>query len=175
MMEGDTGKYQILLQVYTGYPRVKTANCFITKENIVKIFQEHQIPTQLDLLSIDIDGNDYWIWQALADYKPRAVIIEYNASYPPPQKRVTPYDAGFVWDGTSYFGASLASLEALGYSMGYALVGTDSRGVNAFFIRQDLLAKSGFAALTAEEAYHPPGYGYMGKGHPWRDGPHLEI
>ncbi|TGU44557.1 hypothetical protein EN829_071795, partial [Mesorhizobium sp. M00.F.Ca.ET.186.01.1.1] len=96
---------------------------------------------------------DYWVWQALAAYKPRVVIIEYNASFPPPQKMVVAYDPSFAWNGTTYFGASLTSLAELGKKLGYALIGTDSRGVNAFFVRRELLGLARFAERTPQEAY----------------------
>lgn len=173
MIEGNPANYRRLAAFYAGQPQIRTVHSFITRDNIVPLFQEHQVPDRPDLLSIDIDGNDYWVWQALHAYKPRAVVIEYNASYPPPQLRVTPYDPAFAWDCTSYFGASLCSLAVLGVSLGYALIGSDSRGINAFFVRRDLLERCGFPELSAGQAYHPPGYGRGG--HPWRDGPFLEI
>ena len=134
----------------------------------MSIFTDHGVPTEFDLLSIDIDGNDYWVWESLHVYKPRLVIIEYNSSYPPPQKMVIPYNPSFTWDGTDYFGASLTSLALLGTRLGYALLGTDSRGVNAFFIREDLLSISTLRLqeLPPEQAYNPPKYGIYNGGHP---------
>ncbi|MDF2082841.1 hypothetical protein [Bacillus pseudomycoides] len=175
MIDGDKANYERLCVNFSPYPSVSTANRFITKENIAQIFSEMNVPLEFDLLSIDIDGNDYWVWEALAEYKPQIVVIEYNASYPPPQKMVIAYNPNFSWDGTSYFGASLTSLYGLGKKLGYSLLGTDSRGVNAFFIRKDLVSKSKFPELTPELAYHPPAYGSFNGGHPWKDGPYLEL
>jgi hypothetical protein len=63
---------------------VTIINRLITVENILEIFEEAQVPQEPDLLSIDLDGNDYWIWQKIATkYKPRVVIIEYNGSLYP--------------------------------------------------------------------------------------------
>lgn len=175
MIEGSDNLFPILESNYLFFPNIKTAHQFITKDNIAKIFKEQGVPKDFDLLSIDIDGNDYWVWEALYKYNPRVVIIEYNASFAPPKKWVMEYNEKHVWDGTNYYGASLTSLAILSEKMGYALVGTDSRGVNAFFLRQDLISVSGFKKLTPEEAYHPPRYGAIFGGHPWRNGSYIEI
>ena len=158
LIEANAEKFQKLKENYASYPNVRVAHKFVTRENIVSIFEEMNIPIEFDLLSIDIDGNDYWVWQALSGYKPRIAIIEFNGAYPPPRQMVIKYNPNFAWDGTTYYGASLTSLTLLGNQMGYALLGTDSRGVNAFFVRRDLLEQSGFPELTPEAAYHPPGY-----------------
>lgn len=175
MMEGHPLNYERLKINYEAYPKVLTYYSFITQENIVSIFRRLQVPVAFDLLTIDLDGIDYWVWKALHAYKPRVVIMEYNASFPPPQKMVVVYDPLFTWKGTTYFGASLTSLTELGKKLGYSLIGTDSRGVNAFFLRTDLCRLAGFPQLTPEEAYHPPNYGPNGGGHPHGEGPHLEI
>lgn len=175
MMEGHPLNYQHLRANYAVYPKVITHYSFITRENIAAIFAQLNVPIEFDLLSIDLDGIDYWVWQALAAYKPRVVIMEYNASYPPPQRMVVAYDPQFMWQGTTYFGASLTSLTGLGKTLGYSLIGTDAKGVNAFFVRSDLLVKSGYPELTPEQAYHPPSYGPHHGGHPPGTGPYLEL
>lgn len=179
MIEADEHAYQRLAHRYAGSPHVRTVHSFVTAENIAGIFAEQGVPTDLDVLSIDVDGNDYWLWQALGGYSPRIVVIEYNAAYPPPQRWVMRYDPTHHWDGTTYYGASLASLASLGERKGYALVGTTTQGVNAFFLRDDLLAASRFSRLSPEDAYHPPAYegsdckGTLG--HPSGNGPSVEI
>lgn len=111
---------------------------FITAENILDLFKKYAVPTEFDLLSIDLDGNDYWIWKKLAAYRPRVVIMEYNASIPPTESKVMPYNPSHLWDRTDYYGASLLALERLGRSKGYSLVACDNFGVNAFFVRDDV-------------------------------------
>ncbi|WP_233532224.1 hypothetical protein [Paenibacillus alkalitolerans] len=179
MIEGNPIMYQRMQQNMTLFPKVKTLKEFIAKDNISGIFKKMGIPVEFDLLSIDIDGNDYWVWQALHQYKPRVTVIEYNAYHKPPERWVMQYNESHVWDGTTYYGASLSSLAALGKKMGYALIGTESMGVNAFFVRQDLLSVSGFQELTPEQAYHPARYGKHFNngqfGHPFREGKHLKI
>ncbi|WP_411503955.1 FkbM family methyltransferase [Brevibacillus centrosporus] len=175
MIEADPQHFQQLEVNFGHILRVTLHHERVSRENIASIFRANHIPASFDFLSIDIDGNDYWVWQALSEWKPRVVVIEYNASFPPPQKMVVVYDPNFSWDGTTHFGASLTSLAGLGKQLGYALIGTDTRGVNAFFIRRDLLAASGFEEQPPEQAYHPPSYGPVEGGHPRRIGPHLEI
>lgn len=153
---------------------VSVAHSFVTAENVADTFASNGVPKEFDLLSIDIDGNDYWIWKALCDYRPRVVVIEYNAAYPPPRKWVMAYDPNHRWDGSTHLGASLSALQNLGNQRGYALLGTDSHGLNAFFLRRDLLAASGFLEATDAEAYNPPGYGLLRIRWPYRDGPSVE-
>ncbi|MBV8600082.1 MAG: hypothetical protein JO359_00820 [Candidatus Eremiobacteraeota bacterium] len=130
---------------------------FVTRENIVQLFERAGVPQEFDLLSIDIDGNDYWVWEALGGYRPRVVVIEYNGSIPPDRFWIMRYDPAHRWNKTLYYGASLSALKFLGDRKGYALVGTDSAGVNAFFVRRDLLAAAGFPERTVAEAYSKPG------------------
>lgn len=134
----------------------------ITSENINTIFRKYCVPKEFDVLSIDVDGNDYWIWKALESYSPRLVIIEYNSSIGKDQSRVMKYDPGFRWDRTDYFGASLLALRRLGESKGYSLIGTDSSGTNAFFVRKELV--DGRFDIDESRMYNPPRYGRKVKG-----------
>ena len=111
-----------------------------------------------DLLSIDVDYNDYWIWQAINCIEPRVVVIEYNASWPPPSCVTVPYDAQGEWKGDNLFGASLAALAKLGDRKGYHLVGCSLSGVNAFFVRKDLCGERFLAPGSAAEHYEPARY-----------------
>lgn len=138
---------------------------FITAKNINKIFAKYKIPYDLDLLSIDIDSNDLWVWKSLsADYRPRLIIIEYNATIAPNYSQSVAHDDKLNWDGTNYFGASLLAFFRLARTRGYSLVACDSRGVNAFFVRDDLLGdKTRLYPKTPSEAYSPPDFGYVDK------------
>jgi len=140
-----------------GNPTVTVSQCRVTVDNIDRAISGAGVTGEIDLLSIDIDGNDYWIWQAIEVVRPRVVIIEYNASFG--QRPITiPYDPGFGrfrkhrsgW----YHGASLAALAKLGQRKGYDLVGTDHFGVNAFFIRQDV-PKGDLDVVAPDDAYRP--------------------
>ena len=87
-----------------------------------------------DLLSLDIDGNDFWVWSSLTSIRPRVVVVEYNSHIPPDRRAVQPYDSNSAWDGTSFFGASLSSFLKMGSEKGYRLVHTDSTGINLIFV-----------------------------------------
>lgn len=151
---------------------------FITSQNINFLFQKYSVPKEFDLLSIDIDFNDWHIWHALdISYRPRVVVIEYNGSHPPDQDRVVRYDPNELWDGTDYYGASILALFRLGSHKGYSLVYAESKGVNLFFIRNDIIDECKakgiqFPSINDVIAiYHRPKYGnapmgdHMG-GHP---------
>lgn len=135
----------------------------ITADNINALFEKYSVPEEFDLLSIDIDSNDYWVWKALGGYRPRVVVIEYNASVPPTESKTVAYDPALTWDGTNYFGASLLALQKLGAEKGWTLVATDTTGTNAFFIRNDLVAEH-FEVRSTEDIYTPPAYGAIENG-----------
>ena len=136
---------------------IKTVTAWITTENINEVLLEHQMQGEIDLLSIDIDGNDYWVWQAITAVQPRVVAIEYNGSFGPTRSVTVKYDEHFDklahhprgW----YHGASLAALAKLADAKGYILAGCESMGINAFFIRSDA-AREHFAGLPANEAFN---------------------
>lgn len=113
-------------------------NAFITKENINSLFSDADFTGEIDLLSIDIDGNDLYVWEAINVVNPRVVITEYNGKFPPDLEWTQAYNPTHIWDGTDWHGASLKAFEKLGQKKGYRLVGTDLRGCNAFFVRNDL-------------------------------------
>jgi hypothetical protein len=175
-IEGDPSDAAALTMLYESNPAVRVLNERITRENIGKLFARAAIPAEFDLLSIDIDGNDYWVWSELQDYRSRVVVVEYNAAFVPPRRWVMAYNPEHRWDGTKYFGASLESYALLGRRLGYELVGTESRGVNAFFVRADLLSQAKVRPVTPAEAYRPLRYGVLRRSHPaGPERPHLVI
>ncbi|MBD1849419.1 FkbM family methyltransferase [Leptolyngbya sp. FACHB-711] len=133
-------------------------NQFITVENINDLFVQNGFEGEIDLLCIDIDGNDYHVWNAIESVSPRVVVIEYNDKFHPPVNWTIAYNPAHEWRGTDYFGASLKALEILGLKKGYRLVGSNLAGVNAFFVREDLVGDRFAAPFTAENDYHPPRY-----------------
>ncbi len=134
---------------------LKVQNEFITAENIESLFGKANTPVEPDLLSIDIDYNDYYVWKAIEKYRPRVVAIEYNSVFRPDTHFVVKYDAARVWDKTSYYGASLLALQKLGEEKGYCLVGCVFTGNNAFFVRKDLIGELFEAPYTADNHYEP--------------------
>jgi hypothetical protein len=139
-LEADAADFEKLRERYRDRPAVRCARAAVTSKNIEALLEEHWVPEDFDLLSIDIDGNDYWVWQAVRRWRPRVVAIEFNPFHLPPKKWVMKEDDAYRWNGTTYFGASLASLTALAHQKGYELATTDSHGVNAFFVRKELMA-----------------------------------
>lgn len=151
--------------------QIRVLNATAEPDNINELLISLGIPTEIDLLSIDIDGHDYFVWGALTHTRPRVVVIEYNGKIPPPTAIVQPYRRGVHWDGTDGFGASLSALEKLGRKKGYCLVGSEIVGANAFFVREDLVADLFQRPFTAENHYHPCRYeltcaGAFRRGHP---------
>ncbi len=145
------GKFRQLLE--SGALSIKQAS--VTAENVEPLFSELGVPGEPDLLSIDIDGNDYWVWRAISSVSPRVVVIEYNALMQPDVRWVMAYVPRHRWLGTTYQGASLASLVALGSEKGYRLVACSLSGVNAFFVRDDLIADHFQKPFTAERHWEP--------------------
>ena len=146
------------LQHQIGAGALTIKESFITAENVEELFESLSVPKELDLLSIDIDGNDYWVWKAIQKFSPRVVLIEYNAMFPANLEFIMSYEAKRKYAGGGHFGASLKSLEKLGKAKGYTLVGCNFLGVNAFFVRDDLVADKFAAPFTAEHHYEPPRY-----------------
>lgn len=119
-----------------------TANCaFIDRENINLLLAKSGMAGEIGLLSIDIDGNDYWVWESIEAVSPAIVICEYNAAFGDLHKISVPYRADFqrtkAHYSNLYFGASLGALVDLGLKKGYVFIGTNSNGCNAFFVRKD--------------------------------------
>ena len=118
---------------------------FITRENIDRLFQENGFSGEIGLLSVDIDGNDYWVWEAIQSVNPCIVVSEYCAHFGDLHAVSVPYKEDFTrhaghYSG-QYFGASLKALTSLADRKGYTFLGTNASGINAFFVRNDLLAR----------------------------------
>lgn len=133
-------------------------DAFITKENVNDLLTESGFDDDLGILSIDIDGNDYFVLEAISTFKPRILICEYNAVFGAARKISVPYESEFFRTrkhySNLYFGASLAAITYLANKKGYSLVGTNTAGVNAFYVRNDLLNDK-LEVLSAEDAYSP--------------------
>lgn len=128
---------------------------FITRDNINDLFAAAGFTGEVGLLSIDIDGNDYWVWEAIEVVSPVVVVAEYNSVFGPEAKVTVPYAADFTRRAAHhshlFFGASLGALCDLAERKGYAFVGSNSNGNNAYFVRLDQLGD--LRALSAAEGY----------------------
>lgn len=144
LFDGDERKLAVGRKFYSRVAGVRTCpprlvRAWITAENANTLIEENGIRGEVDLLSLDLDGVDYWIWNAIAVIQPRVVVLEYNNLWKAEDAVTVPYRAEFAAefgpDGPEYAGASLAAFQKLGLAKGYRLVGIDPSGVNAFFLR----------------------------------------
>lgn len=158
LVEADMQRCARLRARYRERGDIRVARERVTAANAEGLLEGNAVTTEFDLLSLNLDGNDYWVWAALRRWRPRVVVIGYNGSHPPPRQWVMKEVTDRTRDVTEHSGASLASLAALGREKGYALVGTDSTGVNAFFVRDDL-AVGRFLDAGLHYHYSPPRYG----------------
>ena len=173
----DVAEIRRSLASYMGNGGLTVKEAMVTAENVNDLFRQSGFGGEIDLLSIDIDFNDYWVWKAIEVIKPRLVVIEYNATLRPPMSLTVPYQPTMHWDGTNYFGASLEALVKLGQAKGYRVVGCNFSGTNAFFVRDDLCGEYFVTPATAEEHYEPPRYFFssLNVGHPGRVGPYVTV
>lgn len=128
---------------------------FITKENLNSLIENNGFNGEIGLLHIDVDGNDYWLWESLNIVNPEIVIMEYNSVFGNKSAISVPYKADFYVTNEHfsnlYFGASLKAMEHLAIQKGYTLVGSNSNGNNAYFVRNDKM--NGLTKMTSNEAY----------------------
>jgi len=140
--------------IYWQY-NLKAECAFIDKENINSLIQDNGISGDIGLLSVDIDGNDYWIWEKINVVNPRIVICEYNSLWGATLAVSTPYDGAFFRTDAHfsnlYYGASIAAFTQLAKTKGYSLIGSNKAGNNIFFVRNDLLGDLEIA--TPEDAW----------------------
>ena len=134
---------------------LKAEHSFVTRENINDILTRAGITGDIGLLSIDIDGNDYWVWEAIESISPRLVICEYNCQFGPTARVSTPYDPLFVRENAHhskiYYGASIAALNSLAESRNYSLVAANRAGNNVFFARNDV--RGSLPVRSCSDAY----------------------
>tara|TARA_Y100001968_G_C19399970_1_gene740469 strand:- start:828 stop:1706 length:879 start_codon:yes stop_codon:yes gene_type:complete len=135
--------------------RLHVIQDFVKAETVEALLQKHKVPQEFDLLSLDIDLNTYHAWAALSNFRPRVAVIEYNGLVPPSMDYKVPYAPNDQWDGSGQLGAGLKSCELLGNRLGYRLVGCELTGVNAFFVREDLVDDHFLAPFTAERHFEP--------------------
>ncbi len=145
VMDGSKKNIQFIQSDPIYYKHDLTAvHRFITKENINTLISDYTQVNDIGLLSIDIDGNDYWVWEAISVIEPRIVMCEYNSAFGNIHAVSIPYKADFTRQSAHYselyFGASLPALCKLAEAKGYDFIGTAGAGVNAFFVRKDLSA-----------------------------------
>ena len=135
---------------------LKVKHAWVRRDNINQLITERPGESEdLDLLSLDIDGNDYHVLEAMKPLDARVVVVEYNAKYRPPVKWVMEYNPNHSFSLSDYFGGSLKSFEILLSAKGYRLVGCNLSGINAFFVRADLVKDYFLEDCSAENHYEP--------------------
>ncbi|MFZ2449506.1 MAG: hypothetical protein WAW36_03190 [Methylovulum miyakonense] len=137
-------------------------NSFVTKDNILKVLENNGVPKNIDVISIDIDFNTFYIWQALGEIKAPLVIVEYNASLPKDISWRVDYDLNGEWKGGNYFGASLKAFCELAEQIDYTLIYCEMSGTNAFFVRNDLVEKLPVDFKRGLDNYQPARY-FLGR------------
>lgn len=133
---------------------IQARHAWITRENINSLIEEAGFSGDLGLLSIDIDGNDYWIWEAIEAVMPRIVVVEYSSIFglePISIPYKPDFDRTTAHYSTLYYGCSLSALNHLAKRKGYILLGSNVWGHNAFFVRKDIAGD--FKGLDPHEAY----------------------
>ncbi|HEX7943053.1 MAG TPA: hypothetical protein VF495_00215 [Phenylobacterium sp.] len=159
--------------------RLTVAMTWVKAETVNDLLARLGVADDLDLLSIDIDGNDIYVLEALT-LRPKILCIEYNAKFPANiDKRVT-YEPNRTWSGTDYVGSSLKAIAAAAQAKGYRLVATNITGGNAFFVRDDLAGDLFPDDASPEALYNPARYWlyydhYRQIGHPADFGPYVDL
>lgn len=155
------GSDENVKQIKTGslysFYDLRAVRCFITKENINDIIRSSGFDPEVGILSVDIDGNDYWVWEAIDCIQPSIVITEYNSLFGFEDPITIPYRADFV-RGTqtplNFYGTSLKAAYDLARSRGYFFIGCNTAGNNAYFIHESLRAACPVTEKSPEEGYN---------------------
>jgi hypothetical protein len=134
-IEASDEDFARLERKYQATERVSTIKSFVHPDNIDELLERAGLSETLGVCSIDIDGNDFYVWKAMT-VRPVIVIVEYNGALPLTHELVQPLSDA-PWDGTDYYGASLGALESLAATLGYIFVHSELTGTNAFFVRDD--------------------------------------
>jgi hypothetical protein len=144
-------------------PSINLNQEFITKENIVSLFKKYSVPSNINLLCIDLDYNDFYILhEVLKAYTSDIIILEYNATFKSKEDKVIIYNKDTMWDYSNYFGASLYSFNKLCNKYNYTLVYVDSSGTNAYFIKNNIISNNNLNILNmgnVDNIYKPATYG----------------
>ena len=155
-IEGSPKRAAKMRKNLAKFPGVTALEAWVWPGNIELLFEENGVPRDLDLLVIDIDSNDYYVWRAIHEFRPKAVMIEVNPGFPPPEKMVIDYHPMNYWDLTGYFGASLQSLYELGKKKGYELVYHMSHGGNALFVDAQYFPLFGIRDNSPKALFNEP-------------------
>jgi len=152
----DRGRYFYNKYPHPWFYKPKFRQAKVTRENINEILSQEGFTGEIGLLSIDIDGNDYWIWDKINVINPQVVVIETHVEFGM-NNIIVPYDPDYVYPGKHpvYHGASPVAMEKLGKKKGYRLVGANELGFNFIFVREDLIKDLVPAKKVEDVLKHP--------------------
>lgn len=156
VIEGTTEDVQAIWRSDLSWRcRLSALAAFVTAENVNALIESAGFAGDIGLLSLDIDGNEYWLWNSLTAIRPRIVVCEFNKLFGHELAVTIPYDENFVahraHPSRLYAGASLSALCVVAARQGYSLVGSTSEGVNAFFVRDDV--RGSLARISPRECF----------------------
>lgn len=159
VLDGSSANIKRLMTSDIAWRHDLQAVCaFIDRDNVAELLASSGFEEDLGILSVDVDGVDYWLLEAITNFRPRILIVEYNGAFGSDRAITVPYRPDFFRTkahfSNQYFGASLAAFYRLAKARGYALVGTNDAGGNAFFVRQDVMVPE-LQDLTPAEAFMP--------------------
>ena len=143
LIEGDPESFDNLHKNFGEDSSVEIINSYVScepTECLDYLLSQTRLPKDFDLLSIDVDGNDLWIWKSLKNYSPKIVVIEYNSNYHPEESLVIKYDPNHRFNMDDYYGATAGVLNKLAIEKGYSLVAF-TPDLNLFFCKNDLSYK----------------------------------
>lgn len=164
LFEGDPDKVKQANAFYKNHPNTfiwppKVVEAWITRDNINKLIKDNGYEGEVDLLTLDMDGVDYWMWKAIEVIEPRVVVVEYQDILGPELSVTVPYSENFsaihTELGPDYCGASLRAFVNLAKTKGYRLVGIQRYGFNAFFVK-DGEGEALLPEITIEECFKHP-------------------
>lgn len=158
LIEGDSESFNNLKNNYGEHPDVSIIESYIScepGESLDDLLSSTDIPSDFDLLSIDVDGNDLWIWKSLKKYTPKVVVVEYNPHYDPTESLTIKYDPNHRFNSDNYYGATAGAFNKLAEELGYKLVGSTG-GLNLFYCKKEISDK--FKELDINEVYKGSGW-----------------
>jgi hypothetical protein len=164
LLDGSEHNVNLASQFFKKHPNTtywppKIVQSWITAENINQTIKDAEITGTIDLLSIDIDGIDYWLWDAITEVQPRVIVVEINHLWGVRKAVTVPYDPKFIAGrtkyGSDYAGASLPAFLKLADKKGYRFIGTNRFATNAFFV-MDSISKDLFPECRPADCFDHP-------------------
>jgi hypothetical protein len=153
MIESSAASVELARRKFAGNRGVTAISAHVTPDNVNVLLTQNGYTGEIDLLSLDIDSYDYWVFEALTAASPRVLVLEYNALFGPERRVTIPLGQSLDSTPKGYGGASLAALTELARRKGFRLVACENAGVNAFFLRDDVA--SHLPGVTPAEAFKP--------------------